>query len=126
MTTRVQTATHMPMFPRIPWLIIGAVLLLGLAVFLLSNHALKHSDAPAIRACLEQNGPSQIWVKKGQLDIKYLLCNLPDGRTCWMIAQTWPSKVQGSDFREITSYCPDKGIFEKVIARLEKIAVRIL
>lgn len=115
-----------------PLPVILAVVLLAVLVgiigrVLLTSHATERhgADAVSIRNCIQQTGASERWQRLDDDDIEYWLCQIPDGRWCVMIAQVWPSIVQGSDYRERSSFCPGDGTYKRVTDYLRSFAHRI-
>ena len=107
----------------------AALLLLGTIAgkIALGSHSTgRHgSDAVRIRECLERNGPVQTWQQDDDPSI-HIFCVEMEPRPCGkigiLIAQVWPSIVQGCDYRERTSFVPRDGSPEKVRDYLSRFA----
>lgn len=113
--------------PALLALVLLAVLV-GLAGrVLLTSHATERhgSEAVQIRQCIQRNGPMETWARKDNPNVQYWLCGLPDGRWCHMIVESFPSRNQGVDWRERTSFCAKQGRYQQAIRYLQKWAVRL-
>lgn len=87
-----------------------------------TSHATERhgSEAEAIRQCIQQKGAAERWEKLADPSVQYWVCELEDGRTCIQINQAWNSRLDGWQFRELTAFCPAKGVYERVIDYLRR------
>lgn len=81
------------------------------------------ADAQLTRQCLERSGPASMWQANDDDSIRFLTCQLDDGRWCIQIAQVWPSINQGVDYRERTAFC--LGDVDRLLRYLKKRATQI-
>jgi Flp pilus assembly pilin Flp len=100
--------------------LIVAVLVVGMPQVQPNLHAvLRHGDeALAIRRCLENKGPQQVWKKFGS-ERFILVCKLDDGRLGIQIVQKVKEK-----WEEITAFIPENGTPTQVRAYLMKYATK--
>ena len=133
MATVVRTSTRSPL-PALFLLALfaaaamWAVLQTPVGRVLTTPHAEKHAEADAIRDCLERHGPAETW-RDVDDDSIYIFCVELEGEPCSklaiMIAQVWPSIVDGCSWRERTSFTPRNGEPSRVHRWLGRIAERI-
>jgi hypothetical protein len=80
-------------------------------------HAEKHSEAAEIRECLSRKGPVQVREQDDDPSV-HVFCVELDPPGCGIfgivIAQFWPSLVEGCRYRERTSFRPGDGTWDKV------------
>lgn len=78
-------------------------------------HAEKHIEAPAIRQCLDRNGPYMI-MKHKFMPTWYLICQInPD---------TWGFQAVDRDGIEKTAFSPGMGSYREVMDYLARFATR--
>lgn len=133
------TDTHGNGFPRWLWPLLALIVVAGPLLALVdtpagkvqtTTHAVKRhgSEAEAIRDCLSRKGAHQVWRDNERDDIQFWCVELdPPGCGVFgiMVAQIFPSVVEGCDFRERSSYIPAGGRLENVTRYLEAFARRI-
>lgn len=95
------------------------ILLVLIAVFamgvMVSAHALKHDEAPAIRNCLDKNGPYMI-MRDMYDPTWYLLCQIDKTH--------WGLQAVDKNGNEKTAFSPGDGSYQALMKYLNRIAVR--
>lgn len=104
--------------------VLAAVIVTPLGRVKTTRHATERhgSEAVAIRQCIQKNGALERWEQLEDPSVEYWMCQLPDGRVCVQVVQAWPSRVEGTDWRERSSFCPRGGVYERVIDYLQQFA----
>lgn len=122
--------------PLWPLLIPLAGLLLGMAAAVIStnngrvkttSHAVERHGAEAerIRCQLQDEDPLEVWEDLEDPCVRFWLTQLGCGKFAIMIVQTFPSLVEGCDLRELTSFTPRDGTYQRVTNYLSEFARRI-
>jgi hypothetical protein len=95
-----------------------AVLLAASVGIAYSSHAVaRHgSDARAIRKCIEQNGPAQVW--RDREDNFFKLCVLPDQR--WGVQIVKRASENGAKWVEKTAYVKGNGTWQTIARWLNR------
>jgi putative hemolysin len=89
----------------------------GIGVALSTHAVARHgSDARAIRKCIEQNGPQQVW--RDREDNFFKLCQLPDGRFGVQIVKR--AAENGAKWVEKTAYVKGNGSWQTVARWLDR------
>ena len=105
---------------RLPiWWILAAVLLAAASVVAHSHAVSRHgADAEAIRKCLENNGPYQIW-RSFDGDTFYHLCQLEDER--WGLQAI---TKEAGEWHEKTAFIRGDGSWKALLEYLHKLGTR--
>jgi len=102
------------------WFIVTLFLLLATAVVVVQSHAVKRhgSEAEAIRKCLDNNGPFQIW-RALDGETFYRLCQLDD--------EQWGLQAitkEGNTWYEKTAFIRGDGSWKALMEYLQRFATR--
>lgn len=100
------------------WLIAAAILLA--AVIIVQAHAVQRhgADAEAIRKCLDNKGPQQLWRARDGATF-YRLCQLDDGR--WGLQSI---VKEGEVWYEKTAFIRGDGSWKALMDYLQRFATR--
>jgi hypothetical protein len=113
-------STHQTPTRPAPIILLAVLIALaaGIGVALSTHAVARHgSDARAIRKCIEQNGPQQVW--RDREDNFFKLCVLPeDGRIGVQIVKR--AAENSSRWVEKTAYVKGNGSYETVMRWLNR------
>lgn len=84
-------------------------------------HAMHHEEVVAIRTCLQNNGPAQVWEDSTESDKRYLVCELEPGKFGMLIIRD-----AGKFWKEVTGFIRKNGTLEKTVRYLGNRAHRLV
>lgn len=117
-TTPITLPQPRKLFPF--WFIVALLLLLATITVVVQDHAIERhgADARAIRECLDNKGPFQIWRARGG-ETFYRLCQLDDGR--WGLQAI---VKEGDVWYERTAFIRGDGSWKALMKYLQRFATR--